>query len=136
MQKQHSHRTFSETIRCFRLNGHFFRKNLMGWPSLSRYYKDTNLPQITCFIIVNISFFSFFTLHSLWLRDPIPVTKIIILRKLAWNSWAFLFYLKVNPPFLYSHYFSLDLMSAKTMDQRIPIIMKWRGCKLIPCSSK
>ena len=103
MQKQHSHRTFSETIRCFRLNGHFFRKNLMGWPSLSRYYKDTNLPQITCFIIVNISFFSFFTLHSLWLRDPIPVTKIIILRKLAWNSWAFLFYLKVNPHDLYGH---------------------------------
>ena len=102
MQKQHSHRTFSETIRCFRLNGHFFRKNLMGWPSLTIYYKDTNLPH---YLLDHCrhKFFSFFTLHSLWLRDPIPVTKIIILRKLAWNSWAFLFYLKVNPHDLYGH---------------------------------
>ena len=137
MQKQHSNWTFSETIRCFCLNGHFFRKNVMGWLSLTRCYKDTNSAQVTCFIIVNfcldIFFISFFLflLYILFFKVTerplyIPVTKIIILRKMFWNSWVFLFYLKVSPPFMViTYYFLLNLMPAKTIDRSIPIIIKW-----------
>ena len=138
MQKQHSNWTFSETIRYFCLNGHFFRKNVMGWLSLTRCYKDTNSAQVTCFIIVNfcldIFFISFFLflLYILFFKVTdrplyhIPVTKIIILRKMFWNSWVFLFYLKVSPPFMViTYYFLLNLMPAKTIDRSIPIIIKW-----------
>ena len=149
MQKQHSHRTFSETIRCFRLNGHFFERNLMGWPSLTRYYKATNSAQITCFVVnfdLDIFFMGFFLFYSAffflkWLKDLFIIYQLPRLWFLKnWLGIPGRFcstLMWIRPVFkVIAYYFSLDFMPAKTIDRSIPIIIKWRGCKLIPCSSK
>ena len=112
MQKRHSHTTFSENvlvIRCFSLNCHFSRKNLMGWPPFTKYYKHTNSPQVTYFIIVNfgldIFFISLFLLllrilFLKWLRGLVQGYHF---KKISFEFQGVFVLLKVNPLCLYGH---------------------------------
>ena len=109
MQKRHSRTTYSEDIRCFSLNGHFSRKNLVAWPPFTKHYKHTNSAQVTCFIIVNFGLDMFFIslflllLRILFLNWPRGLVQGYHLRRLSLNSRVFSFYFKVNPFCLYDH---------------------------------